>query len=143
MVDKKKVKKGKKSRVQGMAFENRVRLDLESKGFVCDKWTNNVENGKIVKARAKWSGPNRPMMMGAGFPDFLVFRRVKDRVLYSIIGVECKMSGELDKQEKEKCVWLLDKRVFSMILIAKKLKIKNRICIEYEDFKEKYWRLYK
>ena len=34
---------GKRSRSQGAIFERRVRDDLESKGFICDRWTNNVE----------------------------------------------------------------------------------------------------
>ena len=33
---------GKKSRAAGLAFERRVRKDLEQKGWVCDKWSNQV-----------------------------------------------------------------------------------------------------
>ena len=40
-------KLGKKTRAQGGAFELRVRKDLESKGWIVDKWTNNVEFEKI------------------------------------------------------------------------------------------------
>ena len=40
-----KVLKGKKSRAQGADFEKRVRADLESKNFIVDKWSNNVEFG--------------------------------------------------------------------------------------------------
>jgi len=171
MKDEIKVKKGKASKAQGGLFELRVRLDLEEKGWICDKWTNQVEFekdtkkivdmakkdfpkmakginfGKLVKAKNKWSGPGRPMMMGAGFPDFIAFR-LKDNKLfpelkdYEVIGVESKMTGELDRLEKEKCKWLLDNNIFSKILIASKHKIKNRVHIEYEDFKEKYWRFY-
>ncbi|MHA1737896.1 MAG: hypothetical protein ACTSWD_04865 [Candidatus Heimdallarchaeota archaeon] len=106
MTDPIKVKKGKRSRAQGAAFELRVRADLEEKGWIVDKWTNNVEFeeitndqiiearqkdfttknkdyryidplsiGKLIKAKAKWAGPGRPMMMGAGFCDFICFRR--------------------------------------------------------------------
>ena len=34
---------GKKSRDAGMRFERKVRADLESKGWIVDKWTNNVD----------------------------------------------------------------------------------------------------
>ncbi len=187
MVDLKKVKMGKRSKAQGAAFELRVRKDLEEKGWVCDKWSNNVEFteelilpdpdpeycelgagaraknpginkvhnhkvpemiGKLIPAKAKWAGPNRPMMMGAGFPDFIAFVN-EDRIFRTdsfekhcvnttIIGVECKMTGKLDKEEKEKCAWLLNNNIFSKILIAEKTKVKNKIVIIYHDFGVKY-----
>ena len=43
MKDLKKVKMGKASRAAGLRFETKVRADLESKGWVCDKWTNNCD----------------------------------------------------------------------------------------------------
>jgi len=138
-MDPKKVARGKKSKAAGSQFENRVRADLEEKGWIVDKWTNNVSDSKLVKAKAKWAGPNRPMMMGAGFPDFVCFRTNLDSG-YEVIGVESKMTGELDKLEKEKCVWLLDNQIFSKILIAEKTKLKNRVLIVYHDFKIKYRR---
>lgn len=181
MVDEKKVKQGKKSKAQGSQFELRVRVDLESKGWICAKWTNNVEifgetkydldkknefgewvktetikksMGNLVRAKAKWAGPNRPMMMGAGFPDFIAFRQIELEVgeflgvkiktkPYEVIGVECKISGELDRAEKEKCKWLLEQGIFNYILIAEKTKVSNRVVIVYHDFKGKYRRFYK
>lgn len=41
MVD--KVKQGKKNRASGADFERRVRSDLNDKGWIVDKWSNNVE----------------------------------------------------------------------------------------------------
>lgn len=38
-----KVKQGKKSKAAGNRFEKRVREDLEKKGWIVDRWTNNVE----------------------------------------------------------------------------------------------------
>ena len=148
-----KVKKGKLSRAAGNRFELKVRADLESKKWIVDKWTNNVEfiydiekefpknicSGKLVKAKAKWTGPGRPMMMGAGFPDFIAFR-ISDSIgphnYCEVIGVESKMDGKLDKEEKEKCKWLLDNNIFSKILIAKKGEKRGEI--NYVDFEEKY-----
>ena len=160
MKDENKVKRGKTSRAAGAAFELRVRKNLEDKGWIVDKWSNQVEFkeensievsgklggpfGKIVPAKHKWNGPNRPMMMGAGFPDFLAFKKAfkligeqTDKV-YEVIGVESKVNGYLDKKEREKCKWLLDNNIFSKILIASKHKVKNKIVVEYDDFEEKY-----
>ena len=154
--------RGTKNRASGAEFERRVRKDLEDKGWIVDKWSNQVELlnleheikhkdiivgpiiGKIVPAKHKWNGPNRPMMMGAGFPDFLAFKKAfkligeqTDKV-YEVIGVESKVNGYLDKKEREKCKWLLDNNIFSKILIASKHKVKNKIVVEYDDFEEKY-----
>jgi len=162
-----KSKMGKTSRAQGAEFENRVRLDLEEKGWIVDKWSNNVDleyhsgghyvqgefisKGKLVKAKNKWAGPGRPMTQGAGFPDFIAFSIEKDidirksqikylgdsmrYIPYEVIGVESKVNGYLDKAEREKCKWLLDNNIFSKILIARKTKVKNKIVVEYKEFK--------
>jgi len=154
-----KQKQGKKNRASGSAFELRVRKDLEEKGWIVDKWSNNVEfnyeadnfykvpkgtTAKLIQAKNKWAGPNRPMMLGSGFPDFLAFKKAfkpigeqTDKV-YEIIGVESKVNGYLDKAEREKCKWLLDNNIFSKILIARKTKVKNKIVVVYEDFESKY-----
>lgn len=166
MVD--KVKQGKKNRISGSDFELRVRKDMTEKGWVVDKFGNNVElsekgavvapdkpetpknsissavrSGKLIQSKNKWAGPNRPMMMGAGFPDFICFKRSKSIAtyelgLYKVVGVECKCNGYLTQLEKEKCRWLLDNNIFSKILIAEKTKVKNRVVIVYHDFEEKY-----
>ncbi|MHA1481869.1 MAG: hypothetical protein ACTSQA_00340 [Candidatus Heimdallarchaeaceae archaeon] len=172
------IKRGKKSKQSGAVFEKRVRLDLEEKGWIVDKWTNNVEFetlqitkkdmeenpqlgnerykegqkliatdmfsgkkiGKLVKAKNKWAGPNRPMMMGAGFPDFKCHKKTtsvdsNNNMLYEVIGVESKSNGYLKPEEKQKCQYYLDNHIFSKILIASKQKIKNRIHVKYEEFK--------
>jgi len=157
MVD--KVKQGKRNRISGAAFELRVRKDMIEKGWVVDKFGLNVELadttnidipgeldivkdcGKLIQAKNKWAGPGRPMMMGAGFPDFVCSRwngEMRPYDMYNIIGLECKANGYLDKTEREKCRWLLDNNTFSEILIAEKTKVKNRIVIVYHDFEEKY-----
>lgn len=94
------VKRGKKSKAAGAAFELRVRKDLEEKGWIVDKFGNNVEfvgehiksepvyelqgrmmncrcgidadfrEGKLIQAKAKFRRPGIPIMMSAGFPDF-------------------------------------------------------------------------
>jgi len=150
--DIKKVKQGKKSRGLGKAFEICVRKDLESKGWIVDRWTNNVkiedENskdvsgmfggpfGKLVPAKAKWNNFTKSIMMGnAGFPDFVCFTQMTGEDDHKIvIAVECKMAGKLDKSEKQKCKWLLDNFIFSKILIASKLKEGRKVVIQYDEF---------
>ena len=44
-----KQKQGKKNRQAGARFELKVRSDLESKGWIVDRWTNNVELDPIYR----------------------------------------------------------------------------------------------
>jgi len=127
-------KQGKKNRASGADFEKRTRKDLEDKGWLVDKWTNNVdlEKGEIVRAKNLFRGKNIPMMMGAGFPDFIAFRKHPENY---IIGVESKINKYLKPEEKKKCQWLLENKVFSKILIAYRTKEKNRIKVNYQEFK--------
>jgi hypothetical protein len=53
-----------------------------------------------------------------------------------IIGIEVKSKGYLDAIERDMCRWLLENRIFSRILIAKKGDKRGKI--EYTDFYEKY-----
>lgn len=92
----KNVARGKKSRKSGAAFELQVRKDLESKGWIVAKWSNNVDlitdiqevkdyikdklksdtTGILVPARHKFRGIGIPMAMGTGFPDFIAFQKI-------------------------------------------------------------------
>ena len=133
-----KSKRGKLARAAGARFELKTRKDLEINGWILDKWTNNVdlEKGILSKAKRKFNffSNMKILGIGTGFPDFIAFKRKNN--LYEIIGVEVKGNGWLDKTEKEKCKFLLDKKIFSKILIAKKSKERGKI--EYIDFAEKY-----
>lgn len=142
LVDKKAI--GKKSRRDGKVFEKKVRMELESKGWIVAKWTNNVEFlcqheqhccAKLIAAKNKFLGPGRPMMLGAGFPDFICHKKINNSGeydVYEVIGVEAKVNGYLDKEEKEKCKWLLDNNIFSKILIASKSKENKEII--YKEY---------
>jgi hypothetical protein len=136
MPKKKKRRQGKKSRAAGARFELKVRGDLEKEGWIVDKWTNNVdlEEGKLVKAKRKFNPYRKVLGIGTGFPDFIAFRPKGKN--YEVTGVEVKGNGWLDKNEKEKCRFLLEKGIFSKILVAKKGKKRGEI--EYLDFKKKY-----
>lgn len=136
---KSKIQQGRKSKMQGASFELKARRDLEEKGWTVDKWSNNVDldGGKLVSCKRVFRpvGNGRSVMsIGTGFPDFVCFDR-RDN-LFEVIGVEVKMNGLLNREEKEKCAWLLEQGVFGQILIASKIKKKNRVKIEYLDFLE-------
>jgi len=133
-----KPKQGRKNRASGARFELKVRGDLEKQNWILDKWTNNIdlEEGKLVKAKRKFNPFSKILSIGTGFPDLIGFKLAKEN--YEVIGIEVKANGWLDKSEKEKCLWYLEKKIFSKILIAKKGKKRGEI--EYTDFKEKYIR---
>lgn len=131
------IKRGKKSKSKGGVFELKVRKDLESKGYTISKWSNNVdlENKEIIIAKRKYNPFNKALTIGTGFPDFVAIKHIYDES-YSVIGVEVKLRGLLSKEEKEKCLFLLGKKVFSRIWIAKLGEKRGEI--EYVDFKDKY-----
>ena len=70
-----------------------------------------------------------------GFPDFIIFRNVDNYSFYDVWGVEVKMKGKLSKEEKEKCVWYLENKIFSKIFIASQGEQKGKV--KYEEFKSK------
>ena len=131
------VKKGRISRAAGSRFELKVRNDLESKGRIVDKWTNNfdLEKKKVTPAKRKYNPFKKVLVIGTGFPDFISIKQI-DNGIHNIIGVEVKMNGTLSKIEKEKCAWYLKEGIFSNIWIAKKGEKKG--TIDYIDFKEKF-----
>ncbi len=135
---KSKIKQGKRDRAAGARFELKVRGNLESDGWILDKWSNNValEEGKLIKAKRKYNPYKKVLGIGTGFPDFIAFKREGKK--YEIMGVEARTIGLLSKEEKEKCMWYLKNKIFSKILIAKSVQEGRRIRIEYIDFKEKY-----
>lgn len=133
---------GRKSKKSGGAFEARARKDLEEKGWIVDKWSNNVDiaGGEIVPCKRifrKFNANMGVMTIGTGFPDFVCFQKM-DNGLFKIIGVEVKMNGTLSRIEKEKCAWYLKNEIFSEILIASKIQEKKgaKITIEYIDVSE-------
>ena len=132
---------GKKNRAAGVRFEARVRAEMEKMGWVISKWMNTVDFekdgkiGKIVPAKRKYNPFRKVLGIGVGFPDFVCFKKLSEES-YEVIGLEVKGNGYLDQKEKSMCHWLIDSRVFSRVLIAKKGKKRGEV--EYIDFKEKY-----
>lgn len=144
-------KRGKSNRAKGQRFEAKVRQNLEEMGWIVGKWVNTVdyEKGKIVPAKRKYNPFSKVLTIGTGFPDFICFKRNVEleedygilenkKESYEVIGVEVKANGYLDQIEKGMCFWILENKIFSRILIAKKSKEGKQKEIEYIDFKEKY-----
>ncbi|GAI82029.1 unnamed protein product, partial [marine sediment metagenome] len=88
-----KSKQGKRNRAAGARFELKARKELENKGWIIDKWTNNVdlEEQKLVKAKRKYNPFMKVMVIGTGFPDFIAFRFEKKK--YNVIAIEVKGNG--------------------------------------------------
>ncbi len=151
---------GKKNRAAGQRFELKVRKDLESKGWIVDKWSNNVEfesnlkhelkgnyltlkynKAKLIPAKRKYNPFKKVMAIGTGFPDFVAFRTSvdvrSDKYYYDVVGVEAKSNGYLTKEEKEKCKWLLDNNIFSKILVASKGKKRGEIVYKADFIESK------
>ena len=123
-----KSKQGKKNRQSGAAFELKVRKHIESnwKGTVF-KNPNNVIENKFTQARAKFNPyTKRPMMIGAGFPDFIFIGQFKD-----IIGIEAKSNGYMTPEEREKAKWLIENKIMDKIMVA--YKDKNTKSIEFKE----------
>ncbi len=168
MIDKKKI--GKASRAAGARFELKVRKDLEERNFIVSKWMNNVEfghklieqrsdgtkfidkengkiiiEGKLIPAKHKFRGLGRPMAIGTGFPDFVVWHeglneevekrlRMERHHCVGVMGVEVKSNGRLTKEEKERCAWLVENKKFIRIVIASKGTKRGQIL--YREFQK-------
>jgi hypothetical protein len=132
------VNRGGKSKAAGGQFELRVRKNLEEKGWIVDKWNNNIDliSKKIIPAKRKFNPFKKVLTIGTGFPDFIAFQKMDGN--YKIVGIEVKVNNTLSKIEKEKCALFLNKETFSEIWVASKIKEKNKIKIVYQNFKEKY-----
>ncbi len=105
------------------------------------------EEGRLVPSKPKYNPFTKSLMMNkAGFPDFILTAIVenasqqitdksgkpKQLNLYVVTGCEVKSNGYLSKEEKEKCKWLIDNKIFSNIIIASKGKKRGEIV--YSDF---------
>jgi len=70
-----KRKQGRLNRNRGRIFETKVRNNLEEMGWTVDKWTNTVdyEKNKIVPAKRKYNPFRKVLVIGTGFPDFILY----------------------------------------------------------------------
>ena len=134
-------KQGKSNRARGKAFELKVRHDLEKKGWIVDRWSNNVEFdkiidkegepvytypvGKLITAKHTFNPFTKAMSAGNGFPDFICIKRQEEtneetfKPHFFVKFVECKINGKLDKIEKEKIEWLKDNLHIHTIIAVK------------------------
>jgi hypothetical protein len=135
-------KQGKLNRAAGQRFEAKVRTHLEDMGWIVAKWMNTLDysKNKIVPAKRKYNPFKKMMVLSTGFPDFICFKHLEgsNEDKFDIIGLEVKSNGYLDKFEKDMCLWLIENKIFSKILIAKAVRNGRKIEAEYIDFLEKY-----
>lgn len=134
-VQKKKseILKGRRSKLSGAKFENLVRKDLEQKGWIVSKWSDNIDltYKKLIPAKRKFNPFSKVFTIGTGFPDFISFQIMNEN-FYKIIGVEVKLNGILTREEKEKCKFYLENKIFNEIWIAAKGEDNS---IKYNDVK--------
>lgn len=146
-------KLGKQTRAAGQRFELKVRHDLEKNGWIVCKWSNNVELedekidnavirngiGKLIPAKHKFNFFRKAMTMGSGFPDFIAIKRadvysngiVAERFIVQL--VESKMAGKLDREEKDKCDWIIENLKIPIIIASKGAKRGEIIYAEYSS----------
>jgi len=119
-----------KARSSGKRFEIKIREDLESKGFLVFRNSNDVKkietpNGQSIQFKqttGHWNPFTKMIMVSqSGFPDFIVLKEAKltyedetpiefmetPNVLFNVAFVECKLNGYINKVEKEKVNWLI------------------------------------
>jgi len=104
--------------------------------------------GRLIPTKRKFNPFKKALGLGTGFPDFIALTRTDSNATWPIqnedgtfglsgvrcwIGVEAKLNGYLDKEEKLKCKWLLENNIFSKILIARKGEKRGEII--YDEFK--------
>jgi hypothetical protein len=133
-----KQKQGKANKAAGAKFEKKVREHFESQDWIVTKWRNNIEDGKIVKAKQHYI-PGRGAILGSGFPDFVMFKKDHHESHYSVIFVEAKLNGLLSKEEKLKCKVLKELGHTTLIAYEDKSQDNNIRTREfiYTDGKEK------
>lgn len=114
-----KKEQGKKNRSAGARFELKVRKDLESKGWVVAKWTNNIDlyEDKMVPALSKYvfnpfTKKRQLISNNSGFPDFIA---IKHRIVYAF---ECKINGYLTPLERKKMAWYKSNNTFFDLQVA-------------------------
>jgi hypothetical protein len=153
MVDPEKVRQGKKYRAAGNRFQSRVREDLEEEGWIVFRNSNDVEFsekmddclrelplggeipcGMFKQAKTKWVyNPvihrRIPIGMSSGFPDFICIKKLFGE--FEVQFVESKMTGELDREEKDKIEWIKNNLKIPVIIASKGEK---RGEIIYEHF---------
>lgn len=136
--DPKNVKRGKKARKDGKAFEVLVRKELTEKGWIVCRFDNQVDLvnsvGTLVQSKGKFNPFTRSMMMvSGGFPDFICFKLfLETDKVWDIQLVECKINGYLDPVEREKIEWIKTNLKIP-VFVASKIKEGRKTVIVYEE----------
>jgi hypothetical protein len=131
---------GAKSRKAGGLFELKVRKKFEKKGWIIDKFSNNIDldEGKFVAAKNKYI-PGRGLMPGLGFPDFVMFKIVGAPIAeqYKLVFIECKLDiKRLTKLEKQKLDWMVKQGHRCFTAHDNDGEIEIREFLEYKEQKK-------
>jgi len=138
------VKRGKTSRKAGTEFERKVRANLEKQGWIVCKWSNNIDMGfrpnepsvvthrpaKLIPAKHTYNPFRRSMTAGHGFPDFIAFKPLMEKTTIQL--VESKMTGKLDREEKDKIEWIIQNLGIPVIIASKGEKRGQIIYTEFQ-----------
>ena len=122
---------GRRNRAAGARHERKVRMMLNTEGFVVSKWNNNVDLDRKTMHACRW---NRFNAAGGGFPDFVAMRtwmRKDGKLLYEVIWVEAKKNGLLKPEEKAKMQYMEDRGMRCWIAYDDKGKVAYRKFVDY------------
>lgn len=131
-----KSEEGKKSRASGKAFELKVRKDLEKKGWIVCRWSNNVEFnetvrlpeqkvvkfGVLIPAKHTFNPFTKAMSAGNGFPDFICIKRnleVDASQICNEINRQLIITGSAEISKDSQEILDLRKRIEDTLLIPK------------------------
>lgn len=112
---------GKKNRINGANFERKVRSELEKKGWIVARWTNQLEEGKIIPAKVNFRFGNR----NNGFPDYIAFKinlQTSQTISFRIVLIECKLNAVINKEELAKINLLQDRYLLEVRVAFKEGK---------------------
>lgn len=117
-------KQGKKNRAAGKRFELKVREELEKKGWIVFRNSNDVELGKFRQAKSKYNPFTKSLMMTqSGFPDFICISLMADEQNNrAVLFVECKINGYLKPEERAKADWIKNNLKIPIVIVKKGVK---------------------
>ncbi len=123
-------KRGKQNRAAGARFELKVRKHFEQQGWTVSKWMNiiDLEQKKVVPAKRTFNPFRKALVIGTGFPDFIAFRPTSTG--HEVIGVEVKTNGYLDAKEKAQARILLEQKIFTKFIVAKRGNLRGKIELQ-------------
>jgi len=106
-------------------FSKALSLGTGFPDFIAYRWVWNLNFSELMMAVSK----NGKIINESTTSTAIIgLEEYKEKFrVFEVVGIEAKSNGYLDKEEKEKCKWLLNNHIFARVLIAKKSKEKGEI----------------